>query len=127
MAPRTEIMPISHLQSALELQKSAFVSSILTKQVINQQHDVTIPISTKPQAFAERHSKRTLASFSLEGRTCVITGGARGIGLALGEALITSGADLAIVDINSKNTHFGIAISIFVSADTMKSKKPKLR
>ena len=45
--------------------------------------------------------KRTLPSFSLEGRTAVVTGGARGLGLVMGQALIHSGADLAIVDMNS--------------------------
>ena len=46
--------------------------------------------------------KRTLASFSLEGRTVVVTGGARGLGLVMGQAIIDSGADLAIVDLNSR-------------------------
>lgn len=48
------------------------------------------------------HPKRTLASFSLEGRVAVITGGARGLGLVMAQALIISGADVAIVDLNSK-------------------------
>ncbi|KIW06997.1 uncharacterized protein PV09_02653 [Verruconis gallopava] len=52
------------------------------------------------QGFGEKHTKRTLASFTLEDRVVVITGGARGIGLVLGQALITSGAHLAIVDID---------------------------
>jgi D-arabinitol 2-dehydrogenase len=46
------------------------------------------------------HMKRTLPTFSLEGRTAVVTGGARGLGLVMGQALINSGADLAIVDMN---------------------------
>ncbi|RMZ80541.1 hypothetical protein DV737_g2951, partial [Chaetothyriales sp. CBS 132003] len=46
------------------------------------------------------HFKRTLPSFSLEGRTVVITGGARGLGLVMGQACVNSGADLAIVDLN---------------------------
>ena len=45
---------------------------------------------------------RTLPTFSLEGRTAVVTGGARGLGLVMGQALVSSGADLAIVDLNSK-------------------------
>lgn len=49
------------------------------------------------------HMKRTLPTFSLEGRTAVVTGGARGLGLVMGQALINSGADLAIVDMNSKS------------------------
>ncbi|KPI41645.1 D-arabinitol 2-dehydrogenase [ribulose-forming] [Cyphellophora attinorum] len=48
------------------------------------------------------HLKRTLATFSLEGRTAVITGGARGLGLVMGQALVNSGADLAIVDMNKE-------------------------
>ena len=47
---------------------------------------------------------RTLPTFSLEGRTAVVTGGARGLGLVMGQALVSSGADLAIVDLNSKST-----------------------
>lgn len=46
--------------------------------------------------------KRTLPTFSLEGKVAVVTGGARGLGLAMGEALVSSGADLAIVDLNSE-------------------------
>ena len=48
------------------------------------------------------HMKRTLPTFSLEGNVAVVTGGARGLGLVMGQALVTSGADLAIVDLNSK-------------------------
>ncbi|KFY88548.1 hypothetical protein V498_06741 [Pseudogymnoascus sp. VKM F-4517 (FW-2822)] len=44
----------------------------------------------------------TLPFFSLTGKTAVITGGARGLGLAMSKALVMSGSDLAIVDINSK-------------------------
>ena len=51
--------------------------------------------------------RRTLPAFSLEGRTAVVTGGARGLGLVMGQALINSGADLAIVDMNSVYTRIG--------------------
>lgn len=47
------------------------------------------------------HFKRTLASFSLEGRSGVVTGGARGLGLVMSQALVYSGSDVAIVDLNS--------------------------
>ena len=50
------------------------------------------------------HHKRTLASFSLENRVAVVTGGARGLGLVMGQALVASGADLAIVDLNSQSS-----------------------
>jgi hypothetical protein len=46
------------------------------------------------------HFKRTLAQFSLENRVSVVTGGARGLGLVMAQALVSSGSDLAIVDLN---------------------------
>lgn len=48
------------------------------------------------------HFKRTLASFSLEDRVGVVTGGARGLGLVMSQALVVSGADVAIVDLNQE-------------------------
>ena len=45
--------------------------------------------------------KRTLDTFSLEGRVGIVTGGARGLGLVMGQAMVDSGANLAIVDLNS--------------------------
>lgn len=47
------------------------------------------------------HFKRTLSSFSLEGGVAVVTGGARGLGLVMSQACMLSGADVAIVDLNS--------------------------
>ena len=48
------------------------------------------------------HFKRTLATFSMEGRVAVVTGGARGLGLVMAQALVTSGADVALVDMNKE-------------------------
>lgn len=48
------------------------------------------------------HLKRTLPNFSLEGRVGVVTGGARGLGLVMAQSLVASGADVAIVDLNSR-------------------------
>jgi NAD(P)-dependent dehydrogenase (short-subunit alcohol dehydrogenase family) len=47
-----------------------------------------------------RHFKPTLASYSLEGKVAVLTGAARGLGLVMAQALMLSGADIAIVDLN---------------------------
>ena len=44
----------------------------------------------------------TLATFSLQGKVAVVTGGARGLGLVMGQGIVVSGGDLAIVDLNSK-------------------------
>lgn len=56
--------------------------------------------SSEPIVGAARHP--TLATFSLEGNVGVVTGGARGLGLVMGQGMVVSGADLAIVDMNSK-------------------------
>ena len=40
--------------------------------------------------------------FSLQGRTAVITGGARGIGLAIAHRLAAAGAKIAIVDFDAE-------------------------
>ena len=62
----------------------------------------SLPGSQIVQGRGGRNMKRTLPSFSLEGKVAVVTGGARGLGLVMGQALVTSGADLAIVDLNSE-------------------------
>ena len=62
-----------------------------------ESHPPSHPISGR----GGMHFKRTLASFSLEKRVCVITGGARGLGLVMTQACMLSGADVAIVDLNS--------------------------
>ncbi|EFE37320.1 hypothetical protein TRV_08016 [Trichophyton verrucosum HKI 0517] len=64
--------------------------------------DDEMPQTPIVQGRGGRHFKRTLASFSLEGRVSVITGGARGLGLVMGQALVASGSDLAIVDLNKQ-------------------------
>lgn len=61
-----------------------------------------MPASAPVQGRGGFHMKRTLASFSLEGRVGVVTGGARGLGLVMGQGMVISGANLAIVDMNSK-------------------------
>lgn len=59
-----------------------------------------LPPSQPVQGRGGAHFKQTLASFSMEGRVAVVTGGARGLGLVMAQALVTSGADVAIVDMN---------------------------
>ena len=61
-----------------------------------------LPANVTGQGRDGRQFKRTLASFSLEGRVAIVTGGARGLGLVMSQALVISGADLAIVDLNSR-------------------------
>lgn len=66
-----------------------------------------LPRSQPVQGRGGFHFKRTLASFSLEDRVGVVTGGARGLGLVMSQALVVSGADVAIVDLNSTLLNLG--------------------
>lgn len=71
--------------------------------------------SSEPITGAGRagmHVYPTLATFSLEGNVGVVTGGARGLGLVMGQGMVVSGADLAIVDLNSKNYYLFFSSSI---------------
>ncbi|KAK4124904.1 NAD(P)-binding protein [Parathielavia appendiculata] len=63
------------------------------------------PPPSEPVAGAGRagtHVFPTLATFSLQGKVGVVTGGARGLGLVMGQGMVISGADLAIVDLNKE-------------------------
>ena len=60
------------------------------------------PSSRPPLVVGMAGAAETLPNFSLDGGVCVITGGAQGLGLAMGKAVVHSGADLAIVDLNCK-------------------------
>ncbi|CCU79884.1 D-arabinitol dehydrogenase [Blumeria hordei DH14] len=61
-----------------------------------------LPSSAPVQGRGGLHFKRTLASFSLEGKVGIVTGGARGLGLVMSQAMVISGADVAIVDLNKE-------------------------
>jgi hypothetical protein len=64
--------------------------------------DAQMPRTPVVQGRGGMHFKRTLAQFSLENRVSLVTGGARGLGLVMSQALVASGSDLAIVDLNRK-------------------------
>lgn len=59
----------------------------------------TDPATIPPSAPVGRQ-KRTLQIFSLEGKAAIVTGGARGLGFVMAQALIESGAAVAIVDLD---------------------------
>lgn len=59
--------------------------------------------SSKPVPHAGgQYVKPTLPTFSLDGNVGLVTGGARGLGLVIGQGMVYSGADLALVDMNSE-------------------------
>ncbi|KAF7712313.1 Short-chain dehydrogenase/reductase SDR family protein [Penicillium ucsense] len=62
--------------------------------------DSEMPAQPVVQGRGGMHFKRTLAQFSLENKVSLVTGGARGLGLVMGQGLVASGSDLAIVDLN---------------------------
>jgi NADPH:quinone reductase-like Zn-dependent oxidoreductase len=59
--------------------------------------------SQPPSAFG---NLLTWNKFSLKGRTALITGGARGLGLAFAQGLAEAGADVAIFDVGEPNEAF---------------------
>ncbi|KAF1849116.1 NAD(P)-binding protein [Cucurbitaria berberidis CBS 394.84] len=87
-----------------------------------------LPPSQPVQGRGGIHAKRTLASFSLEGKTAVVTGGARGLGLVMAQALVTSGADVAIVDMNREEAQRSAEglIELFQKENEGTDKLPKV-
>ena len=71
--------------------------------VIEHPPEENLPRSIPYQGRGGVHNRRTLAAFSLEDRVGVVTGGARGLGLVMAQALVISGANVALVDLNSKS------------------------
>jgi len=69
--------------------------------IVVEYPEESFPPEPTVQGRGGPHLRRTLASFSLEGRVGVITGGARGLGLVMAQSMVASGADIAIVDLNS--------------------------
>ena len=97
-----------HPRAFPALSVRAISSSSPAKSGENARTDQTIRITTPaeskmPSSEPLRRIKKTLPSFSLEGKTAVITGGARGLGYIMTQALVESGADAAIIDLNGQH------------------------
>lgn len=63
------------------------------------------PYSTAGQAVPSPPAPAPIMApptFSLAGKLVLLTGAARGLGLVMGQAIVASGADLAMVDLNSR-------------------------
>ena len=67
---------------------------------VKQPPDRAMPSSAPATGQGGQFAKPTLASFSLEGKVGVVTGGARGLGLVMAQGMFVSGADIALVDLN---------------------------
>jgi D-arabinitol 2-dehydrogenase len=70
--------------------------------VVEYPEEHELPSSKPVSGTGGQYVKPTLASFSLDGNVGVVTGGARGLGLVIGQGMVSSGADLALVDLNSE-------------------------
>ncbi|KAK9776302.1 hypothetical protein AB5N19_12921 [Seiridium cardinale] len=90
--------------------------------------DHELPSSVPVQGRGGQHMKRTLASFSLEGKVGVVTGGARGLGLVMGQGMVISGANLAIVDMNKEEAEKQAAdlVEVFRRENPGSARVPKV-
>ncbi|CAH0039195.1 unnamed protein product [Clonostachys solani] len=61
-----------------------------------------LPPSAPVRGIPGQYVKPTLGSFTLEGNVGIVTGGARGLGLVIGQGMVYSGSNLAIVDLNKE-------------------------
>lgn len=61
-----------------------------------------LPSSKPVHGTGGQYIKPTLGSFTLDGKVGLVTGGARGLGLVISQGMVYSGADVALVDMNSE-------------------------
>lgn len=71
--------------------------------VVEYPEEHELPSSKPVHGTGGQYVKPTLASFSLNGNVGLVTGGARGLGLVIGQGMVYSGSDLALVDMNSES------------------------
>lgn len=61
-----------------------------------------LPSSKPVHGTDGQYIKPTLSTFTLDRQVGVVTGGARGLGLVIGQGMVYSGADVALVDMNKE-------------------------
>ena len=91
-------------ERALENHDDHHGSFSRTDNTVQIQHpdEADHPRSKHYEGHGGMHFKRTLSTFTLDGKVAVVTGGARGLGLVMSQACLLSGANVAIVDLNSE-------------------------
>lgn len=91
-------------EKALENHDDHHGSFSRTDNTVQIEHpdEASLPRSRPYSGHGGMHFKRTLQSFSLDEKVAVVTGGARGLGLVMSQACLLSGANVAIVDLNSE-------------------------
>lgn len=122
-APRTtDDKPGIPPNDILDEYKEHRVEKATPSASINPEHQFQLPkVSAPPypltQEWADgdvghdvlydvgKHSKRTLSSFSMEGKVCVVTGAGRGLGNMMARTLVESGAtQIVIVDLKQEES-----------------------
>ncbi|CAK7229999.1 hypothetical protein SEUCBS140593_007435 [Sporothrix eucalyptigena] len=79
------------------------------------------PYSTSPPATPA--PAMAPPAFSLAGKLILLTGAARGLGLVMGQAIVASGADLAMVDLNKEDAEVQAKLMV----ESFKAKYPDQR
>lgn len=90
-----------HSTTAFRLEKPGSHSRTDSDVEIIHPPEHELPPSKPVPAAGGQYVKPTLPTFSLDGNVGVVTGGARGLGLVIGQGMVFSGADVALVDMNS--------------------------
>ncbi|KAK1253129.1 uncharacterized protein TrAtP1_001137 [Trichoderma atroviride] len=87
-----------------------------------------LPSSKPVIGTGGQYVKPTLASFSLDGNVGVVTGGARGLGLVIGQGMVYSGSDLALVDMNKEEAEkqTKLLVDAFIKENPNAERIPKV-
>jgi FlaA1/EpsC-like NDP-sugar epimerase len=93
-----ENLDISSVGDSLDSSKHSAIETEAAPLNSSAEHNRLETGKLQPSRVRQR---RTLESFSLEGKVCVVTGGASGIGLEICRAILESGGQVAIIDLSS--------------------------
>lgn len=87
-----------------------------------------LPSSAPVRGTGGQYVKPTLSSFTLDGKVGVVTGGARGLGLVIGQGMVFSGSDVALVDMNKEEAEkqTKLLIDAFVKENPNAERIPKV-
>ncbi|KAF4994357.1 hypothetical protein FGRMN_5865 [Fusarium graminum] len=85
--------------------------------------DHELPSSEPVAGTGGQYVKPTLPTFSLDGHVGIVTGGARGLGLVMGQGMVFSGSNLALVDMNKEEAEKQTSLLI----EAFKKENPRAR
>ncbi|KAM0217192.1 hypothetical protein ACHAQI_002059 [Fusarium lateritium] len=85
--------------------------------------DHELPSSEPVAGTGGQYVRPTLPTFSLDGHVGIVTGGARGLGLVMGQGMVFSGSNLALVDMNKEEAEKQTSLLI----EAFKKENPRAR